>query len=243
MAALLLTCGMLRAESAAELIKKGDVFDQKFQATEALQFYLPAEKLEPKDARILVRIARQYRHLMTDAATKEEKLRLGGIALEYSQRAAALAPDDSEAQIAIGITYGKMLAFAGNKEKSEASPRIKASADRAIARDPRNDTAWHVLGKWHRVLADVGGVKRAMAQIMYGKLPTTTNEAAVTCFEKAIEINPKRLMHYIELGLTYAQMGRKDDARRFINKGIAMPDVEKDDPVIKQRGREALAKL
>ncbi len=243
MAALFLTCAMLRAESASDLIRKGDVFDQKFQATEALQFYLPAEKLEPKDVRILVRIARQYRHLMTDAATKEEKLRLGGLALEYSQRAAALAPNDSEAQIAIGITYGKMLAFASNKEKSEATPRIKASADLAIALDPRNDTAWHVLGRWHRVLADVGTVKRALAQVIYGKLPTTTNEAAVVCFEKAIAINPNRLMHYIELGLTYAQMGRKEDARRFLTKGIAMPDVEKDDPAIKQRGREALEKL
>ena len=50
-------------------------------------------------------------------------------------------------------------------------------------------------------------------------------------------------MHYVELGRTYAQMGKKDDARRFINKGIAMPDVEKDDPETKQHGRETLKKL
>jgi hypothetical protein len=30
----------------------------------------------------------------------------------------------------------------------------------------------------------------------------------VLCFQKAIEINPNRLMHYIELGQTYAQMGK-----------------------------------
>jgi hypothetical protein len=33
------------------------------------------------------------------------------------------------------------------------------------------------------------------------------------------------------------------DARRLIDKGLAMPDVEKDDPEIKRRGRETLAKL
>jgi hypothetical protein len=47
-------------------------------------------------------------------------------------------------------------------------------------------------------------------------------------------------MHYIELGRVYAQMGRKDDARRCINKGLAMPDAEKDDEETKAHGRETL---
>ena len=89
----------------------------------------------------------------------------------------------------------------------------------------------------------MGGFKRAMGSLVYGKLPSSTNQAAVACFEKAIAINPTRLMHHIELGRTYAQMGKKDDARRLIAKGLAMPDVEKDDPETKQHGREALAKL
>jgi hypothetical protein len=50
-------------------------------------------------------------------------------------------------------------------------------------------------------------------------------------------------MHHIELGRTYAAMGKKDEARRFIAKGLAMADVEKDDPETKRLGRESLAKL
>jgi tetratricopeptide (TPR) repeat protein len=241
--ALLLTCAASRAQSADDLIEKGDVFDLKFKADEALKDYLPAEKLEPKNVRLLLRIARQYRHLMQDATAREDKLRLGRIALDYAQRAAALAPNDSEAQLSPAITYGKMLPFQGSKEQVEASPRIKEAVDKAIKLDPRNDTAWHVLGRWHQVLADVGLIKRTLGQLIYGKLPASTNEEAVTCFEKAIEINPHRPRHYIELGRTYAQMGRSADARRLIAKGLAMPDVEKDDPEIKRHGRETLAKL
>jgi len=252
--AVLLTCLAIRAEPdlilmlpdsaiAADLIVKGDAFDRTFKPTEALQFYLPAEKLEPWNVRVLVRIARQYRHLMTDATTNESKLLLGAVALSYSRRAAALAPNDSEAQIATGITYGKMLPLQGTKEQVAASAYIKQSADNAIRIDPRNDTAWHILGRWHRAVADVGAFKHAFGSLVYGKLPSSTNEAAVACFEKAIAINPTRLMHCIELGRTYAQMGKKDDARRLITKGLAMPDVEKDDPETKRHGREALAKL
>lgn len=241
---LLLTCATSPAQSAADdLIKKGDVCDVKLQAAEALKYYLPAEKLEPKNARLFVCISRQYRHLMTDAATRDEKLILGGVALTYAQRAAGLAPNDAEAQLAVAITYGKMLPYQGTKDQVAASPLIKKAVDKAIKLDPRNDTAWHILGRWQRVLAGMNPIKRALAPLFYGKLPTATNEAAVACFQKAIEINPNRLMHYVELGIAYAQMGRPDDARRFIAKGLAMPDVEKDDPGTKQRGREVLAKL
>ena len=242
-AALLMFCTMGRAESPNDLIARGDVLDARLQAAEALQFYLPAEKLQPKNVRLLVRIARQYRHLLADATTGEEKLRLGSIALEYAQRAAALAPNDSEAQLSIAISYGKMLPFMGTKDQIEASRRIKDTVDKAIKLDPRNDLAWHVLGRWHRVLSDVNMLKRALASVVYGKLPQTTTQEAVKCFEKAIQINPTRLMHYIELGRACAQMGQTVEAQRLIEKGLAMPNVEKDDPETKRRGRETLATL
>ena len=242
-AAVLLMFVTVWAESADELIKSGDARDQKLQASEALDCYLAAEKLEPKNASLLVRIARQYRHLMTDATTREEKLKLGGIGLEYAQRAATLAPEDSEAQLCPAISYGKMLPFQGVKEQTEAARRIKDAADRAIRLDPKNDLAWHVLGRWNKVLADVNGIKRALGSLLYGQLPTGSNAEAILCFQKAIEINPNRPMNYIELGQTYAQMGKTAEARRWIAVGLTMPDVEKDDAEIKRRGRETLAKL
>lgn len=242
-AALLLACATIWGGPADDLVKNGDEFDLKLQASQALDFYLLAEKLEPKNADLLLRIARQYRHLMADATTREEKLRLGGIGLNYAQRAAALAPNDSEAQLSPAISYGKMVAIQGMKEQTEASRRIKDGADKAIRLDPNNDLAWHVLGRWNRVLAGVSGAKRALASLLYGELPAGSNAEAVVCFQRAIQINPNRLMHYIELGIVYAQMGKSADARRVIVQGLAMPDVEKDDPEIKRRGRETLAKL
>lgn len=232
------------AESVDDLVGKGKAFEQKFQANDALPLYLAAEKLEPKNPELLVRIARQYRWLMTDASAKEEKLRLGHLALDYSVRAAAAGPQDSDAQLAAAITLGKMLPDLPAKEQIAASPRIKESADKALQLDPKNDTAWHVLGRWNRVLADVNIVKRALASVLYGNLPKGSNEEAERDIKKAIELNPNRLINYIELGRIYAQMGRKEEAREFINKGLAMPDTEKkDDPEAKERGRETLAKL
>lgn len=237
------SAAVFAAGSAEDLVEKGKVFEQKFQAKEALRYYLAAEKLEPQNCRVLVRIARQYRYLMSDAPTEEEKLRFGHIALDYSTRAAGAGPQDCDAQLATAITLGEMLPYLPTKEQIAASPRIKASVDKALQLDPNNDTAWHILGRWNRVLADVNTVKRALAKVLYGGLPNGSNEEAARDMKKAIHLNPNRLMHYIELGRVYAQMGRKDDARQYINKGLAMPDAEKDDPQTKQRGRETLQNL
>src|ERR1043165_6878606 len=85
--ALVLSVSASFAESVDELLKKGDVLDKKFAAKEALDYYLPAEKLEPNNPKVLTRIARQYRHLMSDASKKWDKLKFGGTALSYAQRA------------------------------------------------------------------------------------------------------------------------------------------------------------
>lgn len=242
-ALLALTGSGFAAESAADLVRKGDVHYDKLQPAEALKFYLPAEKLEPNNARLLVRIARQYRHLMSDARANAEKLRLGNTAVNYSQRAVQLAPNDPEAHLAVAVSYGKVLPLQGSKEQVANSRVIKAAADKVIALDPGNDLGWQVLGRWYLNIAEVSAVKRALAQVVYGKLPVAKYEDAVRCFEKAIALNPDRLMHYIELGRAYAAMGKTDEARKFITRGLAMTETEKDDPETKQRGRQVLEKL
>ena len=243
-AALLLTgTAALRAAPADELIAMGDVFYAKLQAAQALKYYLPAEKLDPNNVRLLEHISREYRHLMMDATSAQEKLSLGSSAVNYAKRAATLNPDDPEAQLAVAISYGKMEPFESNREKFEAVHIIKNAVDKAIGLDPNNDLGWHVLGRWHEGLAQVNPVMRAMAQVAFGKLPDSTHQEAATCFERAIALNPNRPMHYIELGLVYAKMGRTDDARHCIKTGLSMPNTEKDDAEVKREGREALTNL
>jgi len=242
-AALSLTLVSARADDADALIAKGNEFDKKLQAKEALDEYLPANKLEPDNVNLLCCIARQYRHLMTDATSRQEKLRLGNVSLEYANHAAKLGPRNAEAQLSPAISYGKMLPYMGSKDQVRTSPLIKSSVDRALELDPNNDTAWHILGRWNRVLAEVNSMKRLIGGLIYGELPKGSLEEAEHAMKKAIALNPDRPMHYIELGRIYAQMGKKEEARELINKGLAMPDIEKDDPETKERGRESLAKL
>ncbi len=223
-----------------ELVKSGDVFDAKFQSEEALKYYLPAEKLEPKNADLLVKISRQYALRMNDLPKDADKIASCRTGLAYAERAAVTAPGECDPHLSVAICLGKLTPFLGNKERVEASRQIKISADKAVKFDPKNDYAWHILGRWHQALANVGGVTRMLASAIYGSLPDASNDTAVECFKKAMALNPNRLIHVVELGRTYAMMGRKVEAKKYLEMGLAMPNKDKDDADTKQRGRVSL---
>jgi tetratricopeptide (TPR) repeat protein len=233
----------LAEDTVAALMKQGNVHDEKFEPKEALGFYLEAEKIEPENVQLLLCIARQYRHWAADSGTLAEKIKLSQTGKDYAKRAQALAPGDAEAHLSVAISHAKMAPILDNKEKVEASREVRAAVDKSIELDPKKDFAWHILGGWHQRLAELGTVKRALAKMLYGEMPPASNEEAVKCFEKAIELNPNRSIHHIELGRTYAQMGKSEEARKCIEKGLEMPNTGKDDQEIKQRGRETLEGL
>jgi len=226
-----------------DLVKSGDIHDRNHQSGEALNYYLSAEKLKPRDAALLVKIARQYALRMSDLPDKAAKLDSGRKALAYAERAVAAAPDQCDPHLSVAICLGKLTPYLGNREKIKASRRIKASAERAVALDPKSDYAWHILGRWHQELAGIGGATRMLAGIIYGGLPTASKDTAVDCFKRAIALNSKRLVHVVELGRTYAMMGRKSEAARYLRQGLAMPNQDKDDPETKRRGRATLREI
>jgi len=240
---LFLPFGATVAATFDELVKEGDVHDQDFRPKEALTSYLPAEKMDPDNVALLLRIARQYRHQMADSGAAVEKIRLAAVALSYAQRTVSLAPNNAETHLSVAICHAKALELYDNRAKMAALRQVRISADKAIALDSKNDLAWYILGRWHEKVAELSTLKRKIAELAYGSLPKATNGDAAKCFRMAISINPNRSPYNIDLGITCAAMGNHADARKHIEQGLAMPSKGKDDPETKKRGRDLLATL
>jgi len=224
-------------------LAEGDTAAERFDSAKALASYLAGLQLQPEHVPLMLRTARQYRHLMAEATATHEKLKLGQLSLVYAKRAAALALGDSEAQLSPAISVGKMLPHLPSKEQVMSLGVVKKAADEALRLDPGNDNAWHVMGLWHRNLAGIGSVKRGISGLLYGTLPPSTYGEAVDCFAKAIQINPRRLRHHVELGITYAAMGKYEAARMELKAGLALPNLEKDDVELRLKGQSNLAAL
>lgn len=238
-----LACSNYAFGGFAELVQQGDAHDAKYQPDAALKCYLPAEQLDPTNGSLLVKIARQYVFRMPGLKAKADQLASGRTALAYAERAVKAAPNEGDSHLSVAICWGKLTPLLGNKESIAASRHIKTAADIAVRLNPRSDYAWHLLGRWHQELAQIGGLTRGLALVVYGGLPTASYDEAVRCFQQALALRPDRLIHHVELGRTYAAMGRNDEARKYLQQGLAMPNTEKDDPESKQRGRATLKQL
>jgi tetratricopeptide (TPR) repeat protein len=231
------------ADTLESLMRKGDGYDQRMENGQALNFYLAAEKLGPPNAELLRRIAKEDGELMADTNSDEQKRELGERALAYAKRAVAVDPNDAMAQLALAVCYGRLAPLMDNKTKIAYSRLVEEHADKALALDPDNDLTYNVLGSWNYELAGLNPVLRALAGMIYGQVPAASYEESVKDFRKAVELNPNRLSNHIGLGRAYAALGRIAEAREEIERGLAMPDQQKDDPYVKEQGRETLRKI
>lgn len=231
------------ADNAGDLIKKGDTYDQQLQTRQALDAYLAAEKLGPPNADLLRRIAKEYAELMVDTDSDDQKRQLGQKAIDYANQSVALGPQNAMAHLAMAVCYGRMAPLMDNRTKIAYSRVVKEHADKALAIDPNNDLTYNILGSWNYALAGLNPLLRALAGMIYGQMPDASYEDSVKDFEKAVQLNPNRLANHIGLGRAYAAIGNTAGARKEIELGLSMPDQERDDPFVKEQGRETLRKI
>jgi tetratricopeptide (TPR) repeat protein len=224
-------------------LKQGDEFESKIETQKALDAYLAAEKTDPNNPEVLYRIAREYDELMDDTSPSAGKRALAEKGLAYAHRAVEAGPKNAMAHLALAICYGRIAPLLDNKTKVDYSKHVKEEAEACLAINPDQYLAYHILGVWNYEMADLNPVLRGIAKLVYGDLPAASFEKAETDFKKAIALKPDFLANHVELGRTYAAMGRKDEAMAELKRGLALPDQVKDDPEAKERAKQALAKL
>lgn len=231
------------APDVATLLADARAAEAKLESRRALELYLAADQAKPNDDAILQKIARQYSDLITELSTNEDRRRYAQTALDYSQRAVALAPDKAENVLSLAICHGKLGVYSDTKTKIKYSRLVKEEAERALALDPNYAWAHHVIGRWHYEVATLGVATRFFVRLIYGGLPAATTAEAVHHLRRAVALEPGELNHHLELGFALAAAGDKTRARAEFEKGLAMLNRGKHDAEAKTRARTALASL
>jgi tetratricopeptide (TPR) repeat protein len=231
------------AAEVPELIRKSDALDKLGKNQEALTLCLEAEKAAPNDGEILRRIAKQYAELVLDAPDQAQKRVLADKSLDFARRAVAAAPENALTHLSLAICYGRAATVADAKTKIAYSKLIKKHADDALALDPSNDLTHFVLGSWSYEMANLSGLLRAAARLVYGAIPAATNKDAVRFLEKAVALNPRRVSNHAALGRAYAALGDTDRAKQSLSRSLSLPNGDKADDLVKKEARENLAKL
>jgi tetratricopeptide (TPR) repeat protein len=231
------------AADASRLITQATVAEARLDSAGALRLLEEADAVEPGNAAILQGIARQYSDLVVDQPDVEQKKRYAQTALDFAQRAVALKPDDAVNVLSLAVCHGKLAVYSETSLKVRYCRLVKAEAERALILDPDYAWAHDVLGRWHYEVAALGSASKFFVTLLYGGLPPASLSESIHHLERATELEPRELNHWLELGFAEAAAGDQAAARAAWARGLAMPARGKHAEPAKERARDALARL
>ncbi len=236
--------GVAETVSSLDLISHGDAAYKKFDNKAALEFFKKALETEPKNYEAAWKSARAYVDVGEKLSDTKERRAYYEKGYDCAQKAVAINPDGSKGHLFLSIAIGRVALDAGAKERVRLSKEVKSEVDKALAIDPQDDVAWHVLGRWHRRLSTLSWIEKNFANMFLGGVPKEASmENAVDCFKRAIQLNPSHINHHLELGITHEKMGKKDLAVAAYSKVLELPIRDADDEDHKKEAEERLKKM
>ena len=155
----------------------------------------------------------------------------------YAGTALKVDPNNSEANCVMAIALGRSSMSKSGREKIDNAKEIKKYVDAAIANDPKNFKAWHVMGRWQYEISNLNGLERGLVKLLYGALPPATLKQSIASFEKAHALRPEFLLNYYEMSKAYQDNDNSAKAIAYLQLLITLPNQTEDDPAIKERSK------
>jgi tetratricopeptide (TPR) repeat protein len=211
-------------EEALSHVAAGADAERGIDLSAALAAYAAAAAAEPLSHGHLCRLAKAWSdHTYAPGADDASIAAANAKAAELADRAIALSPDSAAGHLASCVSRGRLALFSDNRTKVRLAKDARDAAERALQLDPQDDLAHHLSGRWHFEMAQLNFVVRSLVKFVYGAdlAPGTYGEAA-DAYVKAVRLNPAKLIHRVELGRTYARLGRKEAALAQLKHALRM---------------------
>lgn len=226
------------------LIASGDSAYKSFDNPGALAFYAKVLEADSTNYEATWKLSRAYVDVGEILSEKEERKAYYKKAEALANKAVEINPDGAKAHLFLSIAIGRVALDAGKKEQVRLSKEVKASVDRALELDAKDDIAWHVLGRWHRKMATLGWIQKKFANMFLGGIPKEASvDSSARCFERAVSINPEHINHHLELGITYEKLKEKEKAIEQYQLVLSLPKKDADDDEHKKHAEKLLKKL
>ncbi|MDO4264084.1 MAG: hypothetical protein Q4C67_07790 [Deinococcus sp.] len=180
--------------------------------------------------------------LAAEATTLGAGLSGGGQALygqaqTYAQKAISLNKNSAEGYFELARAQGRLAQSAGIMQSLSRAGSMKSNLQKAISLKPTMASAYVALGLWHAELY----AKGTAARVATG----AKAEQVVPNFNKAIALEPNRIIHRLDYAraLMLLGNGNKAQAAAQLNKAVSLPATTFWDKRDKQAAQQLLAKL
>jgi tetratricopeptide (TPR) repeat protein len=243
---LFLAARLALGQSAQEHIARGDSLHAAFHSAEALKQYEAAINLEATNTDALGKASRSavdVGEAESDATKKRDFFRVGEA---YARRALAVDSSSAELHFDLARALGRAALSVGVRDRVRYAVEVRSEALAALKIDPNHPGALHVLGMWNAEVMRLSGFERFFARnLLGGKVLGQANwKDAVSNLERAVEVDPDRLTHHLDLAEIYADTGEKAKARAQFEWVVgATRQTDANDARYKQEAGAALKRL
>ena len=222
----------------ALVAEANDLATVQFRNADALARYQAAEKLDPKNYAALWGISRCYVDIgehLPSKTDEEKQVQLDHYqkSLDYANRAIEANSQGSMGYLRRAIANGRVALFKGVWESLDLVKSVKADAEKAIALDPSNATAYYILGRTHAKVSERPGIVRWPLGLSWASY-----EDAVKYYEEALTLRPDFIMYRLDAARAYVELDEYETARMHL---AAIPSISNQDEDDDQYRKEASA--
>ena len=244
-AVLLLAPAAATAQTAAEHVAVGDREHAAMNATGALAHYEAAIAADPSDYAALWRASREAVDLGEYTEDEAQRKALYAKAEGYATRAVSANPGDAEGHFSLARAIGRNALTMGARDRVRFAKQVREEALTALKLSPEHAGALHVMGIWNAEIMRLSGIERFFAKnLLGGKVFGSASwDDAVRYMEASVAADPGRIVHRLDLGRIYADIGNVAKAREQLEWVAKAPVREYNDARYKQEAERALAKL
>lgn len=233
----------------SQLLQMADALYADFKPKEALKVFLKILDIDPQNHEALSKTARVYIDFgdtipESTPDFSDKRLEQYLISEQYARKSVKANPAGTWGHFFVAASLGKISMESSVSKQIDLAHEIRTEADKAIALDPQNGFAYHILGIWNRRLAEIGLMSRFLAQtILWRSIPKGSFEKSEEYLKKALSINPDVINHHLELAKTYVATGKWNLARRHLRSIEELPIHYSDDQNHKGKARRLLQEI
>ena len=174
----------------------------------------------------------QWKTCVFECPYKKEKKDFIDEGYRLIQIAEELNPNSNDVQRWKGILWNEYNSKISTKQKIKYLQKVKECWLRAVEINPKDATAFHLLGRWEYGLYSIDWFSRNIAKALFGTLPTSSVENAYNYFKEAENINPGFWLNN-KLQLANMCMLHKDDkkeeAKKHYVEALKMKTITEED--------------
>ncbi|HEX5436242.1 MAG TPA: hypothetical protein VFW98_03730 [Gemmatimonadaceae bacterium] len=176
---------------------------------------------------------------------KDKQKDLYAQAEHYARQAVAVRPDDAEGHFYLAFALGRVALTKGKKDRVKYGKEVYQQAQQALKIKPDHPGALHVMGMWNAQVMSLSGFSRFMAKTFLGGgiLGKASWDNAVHDMERAVQVDPKRLVHHLDLGTVYLETKQPEKARQQFKLVVNGTPTEYNDRHYKEEAQKALDEM